>query len=424
MTQSQRGSDSEGDLNHSRYTSSGDSIRTIWGGMKGKISIIHSGWNPEVATRRILPQLDSEDTQLGRSLRDIGVNEEQLRAVIIKIAKYDNLLIEGDMIATDHVLSVLRLLYEPRYITVKNSWVFGLSPENVISNIDFKNTVSSHNLVLVCGPLGNLATDVLLREAHLSWLCDSRDRHVLHTHPKPDRDRCLTPTTFLKTHRIQCDYGVFIRCKNPRNEDRRMYFLMGSHSYGTQGAAALACNAVSAPELISVDVDPDIKSANVEYIAWVKVWREKETDVGEFTDPKLRYKIIYPDSSTWGEHTNPSAIRETQSILRTGLLENTLYLGAQPSKLLLYSLALTIVVFLICALLWKNYRLPITVAALVLAMVAAAKMFFFLIMPPVTARYKAWTKLMQVCSGHNLIPGKGISKIARERDEAQKDQEK
>lgn len=373
-------------------------IRDIWDGMKGKISVIHSGWNPEVAASRIATELDTEDTQFGTSLRDKGVNEEQLHAVIVKIAKYNNLLVEGDIIATDHVLSILRFLYDPRYITVKNSWSFGLSRKQVEENNDFINMVKSHNLVLVCGPLGNLVTDILLNKAGLSWLFDSNDKHVILTHPDQNRSERLISLKFRGSDKLRTDFGVFLRCQNPFNQSRRMYAIMGAHSYGTQGAAALACNYKSTTELLSTKVDPDIQSSGVDYIAWVKVWRERIPSFVEFSDPKLRYQIIcpVPEKKEWEEHINPSAIHEAQDMLRTSLLENTLFLGAQPSKLILYSFGLSAVVLLICTLLLTTYRFPIIIVALAPVVVGTAKMFFSLISPPAKQNFR--TKLARLFS--------------------------
>ena len=100
-----------------------------------------------------------------------------------------------------------------------------------------------------------------------------------------------------------------------------MYAIMGTHAYGTQGAAALACSINSATEVISAPVDPEITSLHVDYIAWIDVWKktpkgaEEESTLEKFTDPDLRYKIIHPPSlkGEWQTHRNISLIKDAQS---------------------------------------------------------------------------------------------------------------
>lgn len=383
MSNSQQVSYGEQALSPTDIAGSRSPIREIWGGMRGKILVLHSGWNPKKAIQDI--DLYSKETLDGVSLHDMKIDKEKAEAVITKLAKYDNLLIEGDMVAADHVLSLLRFLYDPKDIIVKNSWELGLNLEKVREHKYFKhNGIKKYNVVLLCGPRGNLATALLLEEAKLSWLFDLQNNRAIRTRPTPGEGKLLSPKKFQSSDILRRDYGVFLRSNNPYNPEKRIYMLMGVHANGTQGAAALACNIKSATDVVEASSDISIQSYGVDYMAWVEVWRERRPKVGEFSDPNLKYKICWPPrpEGEWEDYTNPSYIYDTQTQLRTALLENTLFLGARPNKLLLYSFALSIVILLSCALFWTTYKLPITVAALILAVVGAAKMFLSLLMPP------------------------------------------
>lgn len=359
-------------------------IREIWGGMRGKILVLHSGWNPKKAIQDI--ELHSKETLDGVSLHDMKIDKRKAEAVIKKLAKYNNLLIEGDMVATDHVLSVLRFLYDPGDIVVKNSWELGTSLEDVRKHKYFEGgeSIKNYNVVLLCGPLGNLATALLLEKAKLLWLFDSQNDNAIRTHPTPGEGKLLSPKKFQHFDILRLDYGVFLRRNNPYNPEKRMYALMGARAYGTQGAAALACDSESAAEVVEASADISIQSYGVDYMAWVKVHRSRKPKFGQFSDPNLRYEICWPlrQEGDWEAHKNPSSIYSTQTKLRTALLENTLFLGARPGKLLLYTFALSMVILLSCVLFWTTYKLPVTVAALLLAIVGAAKMFLSLLLPP------------------------------------------
>lgn len=371
-------------LSPAGFAGSSTPIREIWGGMRGPILVIHSSWNPERAIERM--SLDSTETLQGVSLRGLGVtSKEQAKGIIAKLAKYGNLLIEGDMIATDHVLSVLRFLYDPQTIIVKNSWELGTTLEKVREHQYFKeNALKKYNVVLLCGPLGNLATALFLEEAKLSWLFESGNNHAIRTHPTLGVGELFSSKKFKMSDTWRLDYGVFLRRNNPYNPQKRIYAIMGAHAHGTQGAAALACNAESGAEVVAASAHTSIQSYGVDYMAWVEVHRKRKPKVGEFSDPNLRYRLVWPPRTegNWEDHTNPSSIYNTQTQLRTSLLENTLFLGARPSKLIVYSLALSMVIFLSCTLFWTTHKLPIIVTALILAVVGAVKVFLSLLMPP------------------------------------------
>lgn len=297
-----------------------ESLREIWGGMEGKIFVLHSAWDPKRVIDRIIHELKTRNSRLAEVLQKGKAGEELVGAIKNGITRYDNFLIEGDMIALDHLLSTLRFLYNPNDILRVNSWTLGSNIDEVQKNKRFVNEIVNGNVVLLCGPLGNLATHLFLGKARLPWLFDSQDKHVIHTHPNPNRTKPLKVEVLEGKHgcfnKLHNDYGFFLRCKNPYNQQKRMYAVMGTYSYGTQGAAAFACNNDSLAELCKAPIDSEIKELGVDYIAWIEVLCEGKETLESFSDPKLAYKIYWPESPSgdWKCHLNPACNYKTQII--------------------------------------------------------------------------------------------------------------
>lgn len=352
--------------------------------MEGRILVVHSAWNPQRAIGRIVQDLDQDDTVLGGSLREQGVEEKQVHAVMAAMAKYSNLLVEGDMIALDHTLSVLRFLYDPQQIVIRNSWGYGQSDEQVVKNRHFEHEVSRSNVILLGGPRGNLVSRQLLSGAGLGWVFDRSHEYGLCVCPCGGESERLFPGRFSSTDKLRHDYGVFLKFRNPYNTDKMVLAMMGTHAYGTQGAGALACASDSALELIAAPVDPAVRSMGVAYAGWLEVKTERNTDLGSFTDPQLVYSLVYPPcpKGNWRTHKNPSAIHSTQARLRTSLLEGTVFLGTRPSLLLLYTVLLTVAVIVVSTLVFYGWLGIVSSSAIVLLSAACVKLFTLLLKPP------------------------------------------
>jgi hypothetical protein len=234
-------------------------------------------------------------------------------------------------------------------------------------------------------------TSILLEKAGLSWLFDPNENHSLRTSPNLN-DGPVFEARFNSHDKILKDYGIFIRGRNPYNPSKRMYAIMGIHAYGTQGAAAFATNLKSASVISSLT---DISHLNklpegLDNMVLVEVEREQASELGEFTDPALKYKIVHPivDNYTAETYENPSQIFETQSILRMDLLENTMFLGARPSILLFFSFMLSVAVFLFSVFLLTDYHKVIIAVALFFVGFFAVKAFLSILMPPIQKKSK------------------------------------
>lgn len=349
-------------------------IYQIWGGMTGKIWVLHTTWNKN----RVRKEIIDTKSSVGQRLKELDIEVKQANDVIDTIARYGNFTTEGDLIALDHIMSLLRFLYSPDDINIRNSWCFGQGPEDVLEHEDFKN-IMKDNIILLCGPIGNLATGIFLEQMGLSWIFDG---HSIRVHPEKEP---FEPEGNISKEDFKVDYGVFLRSQNPFNPEKKIYGIMGAYAFGTQGAAAFGCSEESCAELIRGSQSIDVTHlANVDYIGWVKVW--KYPVMKDFGDRHIKYQLIYPEPPTgianWEIHKNPSLIYQTQTTLKTALLENTLFLGARPSKLLLYSFTLVVVVFLTCMLVWTKINNAIVIGIVLLAAIFTAKLFISLLLPP------------------------------------------
>lgn len=355
------------------------------GDMEGDIIVVHSSCNPRRVIDQTIENIKNEDSALGASLSEQGLNENNVKILSRRIFKYSNLLVEGDMIATDHIISTLRLLYDPCNIKLKNSWEIGSSEEEILSNKQFMLTIRHSNIVLICGPLGNLLTSIFLKKTNLSWLFDDERKNILRV--QPDNNKNILESKLSSNSTLHHDYGVFLKTRNPYDHSKNLYAIMGIHAYGTQGAAALSTNIESAKELISTGRPQYLEglNADLDYITWIEVWRKRDKELNKFTDPALTYRIAYPTLPGFDpkEYHNPSQIFETQSTLRANLLKNTIFLGTSFGKALCYSLAVFLFVSLLFLLLLTNINKVLILSALIFSGTIMYKAFFSILMPPV-----------------------------------------
>jgi len=327
-----------------------DSIINIWGGMKGRIIILHPTWD-SVRGQKIFKEELKTKVQEGLitlSEKEVEKFVETSPFIIERMVENDNLLYEGDIIAVDHVVSQLRYLYDPNDIRIKASSTFGSNTEELRVNSELKGLLKQRHLVFIGAPPSNLVCRIALKEAGLEWLYDEEKNEI---RTDPDSDNGLR---YEKKHSNEgdtiIDHGVFVKCDNPYNRSKKMYALMGIHSYGTQGAAALACNNESADELISIRESCEGLNArvNIYNLAWMKLSRKAKKDVKQVSPPNVKYFIVHPkkeDGSEWRPHKNPSSIRESQYALRYQVFRPTYFLGARPTKLLLHAFFLLLLMF-------------------------------------------------------------------------------
>lgn len=345
----------------------------IWKGMTGKIWVLHSAWNK----RRVCKEIVDAKSTVGKRIRESNINEEMACKVIDIIAKYGNFTTEGDLIALDHIMSVLRCLYPPEDIDIMNSWCFGQEMKDVLEHDDFNN-IKKDNIVLICGPVGNLATGIFLEQAGMGWLFEG---HSIRVHPEK---KPLEPEGDVSKEDFKVDYGVFLRAQNPFNHEKRIYAVMGAYAFGTQGAAAFGCSEESDAELVRASRSADVKSLeNVDYIGWIKVW--KYPVMKDFGDRQIKFQLVYPEPpkgiAEWKVHENPSSIVETFRKMKAAAREGTVFLGSCPSTLLGYTLFLSAFVVLLYALLIRAAHTALLGALILIVGLGTTRMLVAIVMP-------------------------------------------
>ena len=355
-------------------------IYEIWGGMIGKIWVLHSPWNKERVREELVRGALGRQNSTGGGDAEMKLSDEQVCAVIDAVAKYGSFITEGDLIALDHVLSILRCLYPPEDIGIMNSWHFGQSEDDVRKHSLFKK-IMQDNVVLVCGPVANLPTRIFLEGADLGWLFKGHTIRV-----RPDDATPLTAEGEVGSGKPSVDYGIFLRCQNPFNRDKRVYAAAGAYAFGTQGAAAFGCSEPSAAELILATRRRRSElSGNVDYIGWVKVW--KRPFMMDFSDRHIKYQLLYPkpsrDVEAWAIHDNPSSIVDTFARLKAAVQEGIVFLGCRTSVLLVYTFMVVVVTLATYMLLWGSVAKSILSMVLVVASAILVRLLISLLMPPV-----------------------------------------
>ncbi|MEN6357057.1 MAG: hypothetical protein ABFD83_08250 [Armatimonadota bacterium] len=290
----------------------------IWSGMEDKIWVIHPACNTNFMVKDLYNAATDSKGELGKKLGGLALNEPQVEAIIDFITRSGSHVVEGDAAARMHILATLRSIYNPIQVGEINSWSLGKTDTEIENNRLYKQ-IRHHNIVLIGGPEGNTTTDLFLNKAKLDWLFPKDDRFQIRRWPddtEPMRPEGKRPT-------LASDCGVFIKTTNPFNERRRLYAVMGAFAWGTQAAAAAACDEASASE-----VENAKRSDFFDIGAWVRVLPGEGKDtLGRFDDPSCRYLIEYPEPVHCEErkiHKNPRGINETLAAHKKQLVSSVL----------------------------------------------------------------------------------------------------
>lgn len=298
-------------------------VRDIWGGMEGEIWVIHPALNRAILAKELRGATlnQSGDTE-PQSEKD-RLTECQVAGVMKCLSRYGNQVAEGDASARSHIVATLRCLYDPERIHEINSWSLGSTTEE-IEQCSLFQEICQHNIVLIGGPVGNMATRIFLKRSGLDWLFSNDAPHQLNRYK--DDIKPMVPEG--EPPALTSDCGVFIRVSNPFKNGVRLYGAMGAYAWGTQAAAAAACAARSASEvqLTSQVVTSSKTLADIQ--AWVRVRPKMESSVLQtFEDTSCCYQIEWPaapDNRQWSIHTNPGGNIQTLSMLQRRVTMQTL----------------------------------------------------------------------------------------------------
>lgn len=353
----------------------------LWGGMEGETWILHAAWDRNRALREVFRQMSDPDNPLEKDLLRHGVSDKKEQKQLVTtlasvLTRYGTHLVEGDVIAMDHIKSVLRSIYASKLIQTLNVCELGESADVLEKDDSFIRIVKNSNVVLVCGPVGNPATDAFLNKAGLSWLFPKgyNQAHCLRTYP---HDKKMLKPVGMPPGNLVKDCGVFLRCPNPYNPERRMYAAMGAYGFGTQGAAALACAEDATSELVSASVDNELRERKVDYCAWINVWKgeiedtspDSENKLTAFLDPEVRFRIAHPPhegAGQWLVHKNQEDIDTTRDRLKAAFGEKTILARHSPVDALVYTVSLVVLVLVVLAIIECVKRPSSSLSSLVL----------------------------------------------------------
>lgn len=303
------------------------SVEYIWGNMEGDIYIIYVARSQTSVIKDLMENMNKSRCNSCEK----SMSQTQIAEVAKELLKFgDYFLVLGDVYAKDHILGTLRSIYDTRIIKEKNAWELGESVEDVLKNEDFKNNIRYQNIILIGGPIGNNVSDIILDECDLKWLFkeDAEDKRSIL---RSKNDHLPLQPKGLPPDDLTEDVGLFFQIQNPYCRSKRIYGVMGTHSWGTQAAAAVACAGESAVEVVKTPyvydllkksyVENDLSVADVDkctYATYVKTHYADNIGLSTVPDARLIYKIDWPvhDSIPWGEHKNPSDITNTLTPLR------------------------------------------------------------------------------------------------------------
>ena len=364
-------------------------VEELWGGMLGKIFLINSAWNKDRYLEIVDHELKKEDTTLREQMESLGIDKEKTLEVINILfdnVQYKNFIVSGDFYATNCINLILNWIYPPENIIIKSNITLKINEDNIYKE-EYFNAIIKENLILISGPAGNPIAKLILDKAGLSWLFCKQPGRDFGLSINPDSQEYLTPFGKLPDT-LEVDYGVFLRLKNPFNPEKRVYATMGIHSYGTQGAAAVACSEDSAKEIINMEIDPKLRENGVEYIALIKVWNKcikskKNKKLAEFIDPGILYKIEFPKPSSnltkYKTHQNPFSTNKSINNLKDKFKEETLFLGSKPSSTFLYSFWFFCVIFFGVMLIIDSTRMIYIIPLLILSLFEMLRNLFKLL---------------------------------------------
>jgi hypothetical protein len=354
----------------------------LWGGMQGEIWILHAAWDKNRALREVFQVLDDPDNPLEQFLLKSGLDDKNKQKQLVTsvasvLTRYGNHLVEGDAIAMDYIKSILRSIYASKLVRTLNVCEIGENADELEKSERFLDIAMNANIVLVCGPVGNPATAAFLRKAKLSWFFPHKRDSAHSIRRNPQDNNPLKPVGKPPDNLI-VDRGVFVRCSNPYNREKRMYAAMGAYGFGTQGAAALACTENAAAELISAPVEDSLQSLSVKFCGWISVWRgeiedespDSKNKLKAFLDPEVRFRLKYPHSAN-GEHRsvykNQEDVDTTRDRLQSAIGEKVVYVGRSSVDTLMYTISLSVFVLVLAAVIWRvvNSSLPLSYAVLV-----------------------------------------------------------
>jgi hypothetical protein len=131
------------------------------------------------------------------------------------------------------------------------------------------------------------------------------DGHIFRPFPNPNE-----PLSYKTGNKFE-DIGIFLKCKNPLNPKKIIYAVMGSNSWGTQGAASLCCSADGANVIhSSYEYAKAVFNSEI-YLSCIKVFKNNDLKVGDIEENRrLQFQSVWPMPEK-EIHKNPTIVCKT-----------------------------------------------------------------------------------------------------------------
>jgi hypothetical protein len=288
-----------------------NSLQTLWEGMQGDIFILYPAFSKE----RLKSEIEYRQNIFNLPVQTISDLSQWL-------SRFGSYLSSGDVFAINHFYGLLSSIYGANRIRFSEAFSLLKAEKNE------RDQVLKENLILIGGPCGNPIASLILKEYNiLKWMFPLYPNDDYEIGISTDGKEVLTPMPPPINglpQDLQSDIGAFILLDNPFNKNRNVYGAMGACTWGTQGAASLACSLKGAANILSSKkyAPADFPEA-IKYYCVTSVGRKNGSVINkndaskplnDLIEPDLRLNLAFPGPK--GEEIyNPIDVVNAQSML-------------------------------------------------------------------------------------------------------------
>lgn len=271
-------------------------LEQMWGNLNGEIDIFYPAidekqWRLELESiYKDLQLQDIEWIEKVKANQSSDIFKLMSSDISKQISKIGTHITAADIYGAQHLQLILSLKYGHECVKLRDAHHVD---ENKIEKI-----FQEKNLILIGGPSGNPLTQFFLEK--------TKNTSIFPKAPDNDFEIRLGDKTFwpndnpsnVLLSKIKKDYGVFIKMTNPFNSSKKIFAAMGACSWGTQGAASLACSYDGIKMLYETNEEV-FGNEKEPLIGCVKVTRKLDAENSNLsfenhTEPSLELQLQFP----------------------------------------------------------------------------------------------------------------------------------
>jgi hypothetical protein len=283
------------------------SLKSLWDNIDGEIHIIYPAlnrirWSKEL--NMLFKDHLADSPLISPALRSKEGSEELAKW----ISRFGPHITSGDIYACMHIIMLLSIFYGADIISLKEAFSLIKQSDDVL------NKTLKNNLVLIGGPSGNPITNKILNDCGLQTIFPNAPENDFKV-VMPDKISFFpspNPNNPEINRGIE-DIGVFLKRKNPYNPDKVIFAAMGSNSWGTQGAASLACSSEGANIIEKVIKSNYKNSDNLDILTCIKVFKDETVNKEDIDDNReIKFQLCWPNIED-KLLTNPHSVNQAIS---------------------------------------------------------------------------------------------------------------